>query len=151
MIENSNPKLIEYNIRFGDPECQIIMMRLKNDLLDLIETTIDKKLKNKRIKWSKDKAITVVAASKGYPGKFKRLKEIKNLKKIKLNNKQQLFHASTIKKNEKFFSNGGRVLNSTVLNNSLKKARSKALKILDKLDWENKYYRRDIGHQVIDK
>ena len=66
MIENSNPKLIEYNIRFGDPECQIIMMRLKNDLLDLIETTIDKKLKNKRIKWSKDKAITVVAASKGY-------------------------------------------------------------------------------------
>ena len=151
MIENSNPKLIEYNIRFGDPECQIIMMRLKNDLLDLIETTIDKKLKNKRIKWSKDKAITVVAASKGYPGKFKRLKEIKNLKKIKLNNKQQLFHASTIKKNEKFFSNGGRVLNSTVLNNSLKKARSIALNILDKLDWENKYYRRDIGHQVIDK
>ena len=151
MIENSNPKLIEYNIRFGDPECQIIMMRLKNDLLDLIETTIDKKLKNKRIKWSKDKAITVVAASKGYPGKFKRLKEIKNLNKIKLNNKQQLFHASTIKINEKFFSNGGRVLNSTVLNNSLKKARSIALKILDKLDWENKYYRRDIGHQVIDK
>ena len=151
MIENSKPKLIEYNIRFGDPECQIIMMRLKNDLLDLIEATIYKKLKKKRIKWSKEKAITIVAASKGYPGNYKKLKEIKNIRKIKLNKKKQLFHASTIKKNNKYFSNGGRVLNSTVLNKNLKEARSQALKILDSLDWENKYYRRDIGYQLIDK
>ena len=151
MIENSNPKLIEYNIRFGDPECQIIMMRLKNDLLDLIEASIDKKLKRKKITWTKEKAITIVAASKGYPGNYKKFKEIKNIKKIKLNKKKQLFHASTIKKNNKYFSSGGRVLNSTVLNKNLKVARSQALKILDNLDWENKYYRRDIGYQVIDK
>jgi len=151
MIENSNPKLIEYNIRFGDPECQIIMMRLKNDLLDLIEASIYKKLKRKKIRWTNEKAITIVAASKGYPGNYKKFKEIKNIKKIKLNKKKQLFHASTIKKNNKYFSNGGRVLNSTVLNKNLKVARSQALKILDNLDWENKYYRRDIGYQVIDK
>ena len=151
MIENSNPKLIEYNIRFGDPECQIIMMRLKNDLLDLIEASIYKKLKRKKITWTNEKAITIVAASKGYPGNYKKFKEIKNIKKIKLNKKKQLFHASTIKKNNKYFSSGGRVLNSTVLNKNLKVARSQALKILDNLDWENKYYRRDIGYQVIDK
>ena len=151
MIENSNPKLIEYNIRFGDPECQIIMMRLKNDLLDLIEASIYKKLKRKKITWTNEKAITIVAASKGYPGNYKKFKEIKNIKKIKLNKKKQLFHASTIKKNNKYFSSGGRVLNSTVLNKNLKVARSQALKILDNLDWENKYYRRDIGYLVIDK
>ena len=151
MIENSNTKLIEYNIRFGDPECQIIMMRLKNDLLDLIEASIYKKLKRKKITWTNEKAITIVAASKGYPGNYKKFKEIKNIKKIKLNKKKQLFHASTIKKNNKYFSSGGRVLNSTVLNKNLKVARSQSLKILDNLDWENKYYRRDIGYQVIDK
>ncbi len=152
MIKKSEPKLIEYNIRFGDPECQIIMMRMKNDLLDLILKTLEKKLKNKKIFWSKEPGITVVLASKGYPGKFKKNKEIKNINSFKKNNKQQLFHAGTIKNKEgKILSYGGRVLNSTVIASTLKKARKKALKILDQLDLENKYYRKDIGYKAIGK
>ena len=152
MIENSEPKLIEYNIRFGDPECQIIMMRLENDLLDLIISTLEKNLKNKKITWTKDHGITIVAASNGYPGNFEKMNEIKNIHKIIKNEKVQLFHSGTVKKSDgKIYSNGGRVLNSTVVDPSLKAARTKALEILDNLEWSNKYYRRDIGHQVIDK
>ena len=152
MIKNSEPKLIEYNIRFGDPECQILMMRLENDLIDLITATFNKTLLNKKVSWTKEPGITIVAASKGYPGNFEKLKEIKNIHMIKSNNKKQLFHAGTIKKNDgKIYSHGGRVLNSTVVDTNLKTARNKALEILDNLDWSNKYYRRDIGYQVIDK
>ena len=152
MINNSEPKLIEYNIRFGDPECQILMMRLENDLIDLITATFNKTLLNKKVSWTKEPGITIVAASKGYPGNFEKLKEIKNIHMIKSNNKKQLFHAGTIKKNDgKIYSHGGRVLNSTVVDTNLETARNKALEILDNLDWSNKYYRRDIGYQVIDK
>ncbi len=152
MIENSEPKLIEYNIRFGDPECQILMMRLENDLIDLITATFNKTLLNKKVSWTKEPGITIVAASKGYPENFEKLKEIKNIHMIKLNTKKQLFHAGTIKKNDgKIYSHGGRVLNSTVVDSNLETARNKALEILDNLDWSNKYYRRDIGYQVIDK
>ncbi len=152
IINNSEPKLIEYNIRFGDPECQILMMRLKNDLLDLILSTFDKTLINKKISWRDEPGITIVAANKGYPEKFENLKEIKNLHLLENNKNQQLFHAGTIKNEEgKIFSNGGRVLNSTVLAPNLSEARTKALNILDSIDWENKYYRRDIGHSAIKK
>ncbi len=152
MINKSEPKLIEYNIRFGDPECQVIMMRLKNDLLDLILATYNKTLSKKRVSWTKYPGITIVAASKGYPGKYEKMKEIKNINLFKNNNKQQLFHAGTYKnKLGKIFSNGGRVLNATVVAVSLKKARNIALKILENLEWKNKYFRKDIGHLVIDK
>ena len=152
MIDKSEPKLIEYNIRLGDPECQVLMMRLKNDLLDLILSTFNNSLRKKKISWIKKPGITIVAASKGYPGKFDTLKEIKNLKNIKVDKSQQLFHAGTIKsKGGKILSNGGRVLNSTVIDSDLLKARKKALKILDKIKWKNKYYRRDIGFRVIKK
>ena len=152
MIDKSEPKLIEYNIRLGDPECQVLMMRLKNDLLDLILSTFNNSLRKKKISWIKKPGITIVAASKGYPGKFDTLKEIKNLKNIKVDKSQQLFHAGTIKsKGGKILSYGGRVLNSTVIDSNLLKARKKALKILDKIKWKNKYYRRDIGFRVIKK
>jgi phosphoribosylamine--glycine ligase len=152
MIDKSEPKLIEYNIRLGDPECQVLMMRLKNDLLDLILSTFNNSLRKKKISWIKKPGITIVAASKGYPGKFDTLKEIKNLKNIKVDKSQQLFHAGTIKsKGGKILSYGGRVLNSTVIDSDLLKARKKALKILDKIKWKNKYYRRDIGFRVIKK
>ena len=152
MIEKSEPRLIEYNIRFGDPECQVLMMRLKNDLLDLILAAQNKTLSNKKISWIKDPGITVVAASKGYPGSYEKFKEVKNILDFKNNNKEQLFHAGTVKNKEgKILSSGGRVLNSTVVSSSLKIAREKAIKILDNLDWENKYYRKDIGYKVIKK
>jgi len=149
MIHEDEPKLIEYNIRFGDPECQALMMRLKTDLLDLINFTINQKLNEIKINWSENPSITVVAASQGYPGKFKKDIEINNLPKDTESLDEQLFHAGTYEKNGKIFSNGGRVLNSTVSLKDLKSSRDRALELLDELDWENKYYRRDIGWRAI--
>ena len=149
MIHEDEPKLIEYNIRFGDPECQALMMRLKTDLLDLINFTINQKLNEIKINWSENPSITVVAASQGYPGKFKKDIEINNLPKDIGSLNEQLFHAGTYEKNGKIFSNGGRVLNSTVSLKDLKSSRDRALELLDELDWENKYYRRDIGWRAI--
>ena len=152
MINNNEPKLIEYNVRFGDPECQVIMMRLKNDLLELIQSTLNRNLKKKRIIWERKKAITVVVANKGYPGKYKNNIELKNLYKIKQNGKMQLFHAGTIiDERNKVKTNGGRVLNATVMNQNLKVARDTAHKMIKRIVWKNKYYRKDIGYKVIDK
>jgi len=149
MIHEDEPKLIEYNIRFGDPECQALMMRLKTDLLDLINFTINQKLNEIKIHWSENPSITVVAASQGYPGKFKKDIEINNLPKNTESLNEQLFHAGTYEKNGRILSNGGRVLNSTVSLEDLKSSRDRALELLDELDWENKYYRRDIGWRAI--
>ena len=149
MIDEDEPKLIEYNIRFGDPECQALMMRLKTDLLDLINFTIDQKLNEIKIDWTENPSITVVAASQGYPDKFEKDIEINNLPKDIGSLNEQLFHAGTYEKNGKIFSNGGRVLNSTVSLKDLKSSRDRALELLDELDWENKYYRRDIGWRAI--
>jgi phosphoribosylamine--glycine ligase len=149
MIHEDEPKLIEYNIRFGDPECQALMMRLKTDLLDLINFTINQKLNEIKINWTENPSITVVAASQGYPGKFKKDIEINNLPKDTESLNEQLFHAGTYEKNGKILSNGGRVLNSTVSLEDLKSSRDRALELLDELDWENKYYRRDIGWRAI--
>ncbi len=150
MIKNNEPKLIEYNIRFGDPECQVLMMRLKNDLLDLFLSIFDNSLKNKKINWIDNPGITIVAASKGYPGKYSKNDEIKNINLFKFSGNKQLFHAGTkLDINGKIISNSGRVLNSTVVAQSLKEARNIALSILDNIEWKNKYYRRDIGFRVI--
>jgi len=149
MIHENEPKLIEYNIRFGDPECQALMMRLKTDLLDLINLTINQKLNEIKINWTENPSITVVAASQGYPGKFKKDIEINNLPKDTESLNEQIFHAGTYEKDGKIFSNGGRVLNSTVSLKDLKSSRDRALELLDELNWENKYYRRDIGWRAI--
>ena len=150
MIKNDEPKLIEYNIRFGDPECQVLMMRLKNDLLKLLIETLRGNLDHEKISWINDPCITIVAASKGYPEDFKKNVQIKNIEKINQNEYLQIFHAGTIKdKNGKILSVGGRVLNSTAISNSLKSAREIAISALDQLDGENIYFRRDIGNKVI--
>lgn len=149
MINNGDPKLIEYNIRFGDPECQILMMRMKSDFLEIVINTIEKNLKNKKIEWYDHPGITIVASNKGYPGDYDKSTVIKNLNKIDQNENIQIFHAGTSNVNGEIIAIGGRVLNSTVTNKSLKIARDEALRALDKLEWENKYYRRDIGWRVI--
>jgi len=150
MIKDNEPKLIEYNIRFGDPECQVLMMRLEDDLIDIITSTINKSLDNINLRWSSKPCITVVAASNGYPEKFEINKEIQNLPSDFKSKSEQIFHAGTIKKNNKIFSNGGRVLNSTVSLDTMKASRDKALKLLDQVKLENKYYRKDIGWRAIE-
>ncbi len=150
MIKDNEPKLIEYNIRFGDPECQVLMMRLEDDLVDIIISTINNSLDNTKLRWSSKPCITVVAASNGYPEKFEINKEIQNLPSDFKSKSEQIFHAGTIKKNNKIFSNGGRVLNSTVSLDTMKASRDKALKLLDQVKLENKYYRNDIGWRAIE-
>ena len=149
MIKDNNPKLIEYNIRFGDPECQVLMMRMNTDLIDLILSVKNKNLLNQEIIWKEDPCITIVAAAKGYPDKYEIGSEIKNLENIKTNEAQQIFHAGTYKKDKKILSNGGRVLNVTCAAPSLKQARNKALDILNLIEWKDMYFRKDFGRRVI--
>ena len=151
MIKNNEPKLIEYNIRFGDPECQVLMMRLENDLLDLIIAAKENKLNTMSIKWKKESCITIVAASKGYPNKYKKNTEIRNLEEVKNDTNSQMFHAGTIKKDNRIFAIGGRVLNSTSMGSSLLEARKKSIEMLNLIGWEEIYFRKDIGWRIVDK
>ena len=151
MIKNNEPFLIEYNIRMGDPECQVLMMRLKTNLDDVINAAINNTLKNLEIHWTKDNCMTVVLCSKGYPGMYKKNIEIKNLENLNLDPKDQIFHAGTVEKNGRVFSNGGRVLNVTSVDKTLINSRKKCLDILKKINWKNGFFRKDIGWRVIDK
>jgi phosphoribosylamine--glycine ligase len=150
IIKDDQPKLIEYNIRLGDPECQVLMMRLKTDLLKIITACKKKQINKLAIIWSNKKAITIVASSKGYPNKQSKVTEIKNAKKILLNNNQYLFHASTFNKNNRIFTSGGRVLNATTINKNLRSARNTCINMLKKINWKDKYFRKDIGWRAID-
>jgi phosphoribosylamine--glycine ligase len=151
MIKHNQPYLIEYNIRMGDPECQVILPRLKTDLVKIIKNSVDNKLKETKIEWKKDKSMTVVLCSKGYPGNYKKNKNIKNINKIKLSKNDFIYHAGTKLQNNKLFSNGGRVLNITSTGSSFLKIRNKIIKIIKKLDWKGGFYRKDIGWKVINK
>ena len=149
MIKDNQQKLIEYNIRFGDPECQVLMMRIDNDLIDLVLSVKNKNILSQKIIWKEDPCITIVAAAKGYPEKYQVETEIKNLENITTDSTQQLFHAGTISKNGKILANGGRVLNATSSATSLKQARDKAHRMLNLVDWDDMYFRKDIGWRVI--
>ena len=151
MICKGEPYLIEYNIRMGDPECQVLMMRLQTDLLEVIECAIENKLDNLKIVWSNKICITIVLCSKGYPSDYVKNSEIKNLSKILTNKNNQIFHAGTYENNKKIFSNGGRVLNITSLSKNLISARNKSLRILDKINWLDGFFRKDIGWRAIKK
>ncbi len=151
MIKNDEPFLIEYNVRMGDPECQVILPRLKTDLLKIINATVNNKLKSVKIKWSQDKCMTIVLCAKGYPGEYKKNKIIPKLKKIKLRKKAFIFHAGTKIKNNQFFSNGGRVLNITSLGSSFSKIRKNIFKIIKTINWKNGFFRKDIGWRVINQ
>jgi phosphoribosylamine--glycine ligase len=149
IIKDDQPKLIEYNIRLGDPECQVLMMRLKTDLLKIIIACKKKQINKLVINWSNKKAITIVASSKGYPNKQSKVSEIKNTNKILINSNQYLFHANTFNKNNRIFALGGRVLNATAVNRNLKSGRNTCIKMLKKINWKDKYFRKDIGWRVI--
>ena len=149
MIYKNEPYLIEYNIRMGDPECQVILPRLKSDLVKIIKKAIDNKLNEVKIEWEKTKCMTVVLCSKGYPGKYKKNQIIKNIDKIKLSKKDFIYHAGTKMINGQILSNGGRVLNVSSIGNKYNLIRKKILSILKKLKWKQGFYRKDIGWKVI--
>ena len=149
MIKKGEPYLIEYNIRMGDPECQVLMMRLKTDLLEIIDSATKNKLNNLKIEWEKKNCITIVLCAKGYPSNYIKNSEIKNLFSISADENNQIFHAGTYEKNNKIYSSGGRVLNITSASDSLIKARNKSLSNLNKINWNDGFFRKDIGWRVI--
>ena len=151
MIKDNEPYLIEYNVRMGDPECQVILPRLRSDFLKIIKNSILNKLDKTEIKWKKEKSMTIVLCSKGYPKKFKKNKIIKNINKIKLSKNEFIFHAGTKLNNGFLVSTGGRVLNITAIGNTFLKIRKKIIEIITKLNWEYGFYRKDIGWKVINK
>ena len=151
MIRNNEPYLIEYNIRMGDPECQVLMMRLKTNLNDILKATVNNTLKDLKINWANDSCMTIVLCSNGYPGTYKKNIEIQNLESVHLDSNNQIFHAGTFEKDGRIYSNGGRVLNVTSLNKNLISSRDKCLDILNKINWKGGFFRKDIGWRVIDK
>tara|TARA_B100001057_G_scaffold17931_1_gene16587 strand:- start:2830 stop:4092 length:1263 start_codon:yes stop_codon:yes gene_type:complete len=150
MIIKNEPYLIEYNVRMGDPECQTILPKLKTDLTDIFLACCEEKLSEVNIEWLNKKSLCIVVCSKGYPDLFEKNVEIKNLKRIKLNKNEFLFHAGTSEKNDKVYAIGGRVLNFISVAENLRSARENIVANLKKLNWSGGFYRKDIGHKVID-
>ena len=151
MIQDNEPYLIEFNVRMGDPECQVILPRLKTDLIKIINNVVNNKLKQTSINWHKKKSMTVVLCSKGYPGKYKKNKTIKNLDKIKLSKNDFIYHAGTKLENDQLKSNGGRVLNITSVGTDFLNIRKKIIKIIKNINWKGGFFRRDIGWKIINK
>jgi len=149
MIKDDEPYLIEYNVRMGDPECQVIMPRLKTDIVKIFLNTLENKLKETKIVWHKKKCMTIVLCSKGYPGSYKKGKKIQNLEKLRLDKKTFVYHAGTKIVNGSILSNGGRVLNVTSIGLNLLEVRKKILSLLKKINWKYGFFRKDIGWKVI--
>ena len=151
MIKNNEPYLIEYNVRMGDPECQVIIPRLSTDILKIFNNASINRLNKINIEWKKLKCMTIVLCSKGYPGKYKKNKRIKNLDKLNYKKNSFIFHAGTKLVDNELFSNGGRVLNVTSTGKVFKNIRKNILKIIRKINWKNGFFRKDIGWRVIQK
>ncbi len=151
MIKNGEPYLIEYNIRMGDPECQVILPRLKTDIVKIFMSATLNKLKNVKINWKNKKSMTIVLCSKGYPGSYRKNILIKKINKIRLSKSDFIYHAGTKMINNKIRSNGGRVLNITSIGDNFFKIRKKIIANIKKINWENGFYRSDIGWKVINK
>ena len=150
MIYNNEPFLIEYNVRMGDPECQTILPRLKNDFFEIVDAVISQKLDKINIEWKKEKSLSIVLCSKGYPGEYENNIEIENLSNLQLDKNQFIFHAGTKLGNNNIISNGGRVLNFVINSSNFKECRSQAINLIKKLNWKNGFFRKDIGFKVID-
>ncbi|MBZ9702398.1 MULTISPECIES: phosphoribosylamine--glycine ligase [unclassified Mesorhizobium] len=148
MITDEGPKLIEYNTRFGDPECQVLMMRLKDDLLVLLNAAVDGQLAHISARWSDEAALTVVMAARGYPGTPEKGSVIRGLDEA-ASEGAQIFHAGTAINGGALVANGGRVLNVTAVGATVGEAQEKAYAALDRIDWPQGFCRRDIGWQAV--
>ena len=149
MITADGPKLIEYNVRFGDPECEVLMPRLKSDLVPALLAARDGVLNAVDLRWSDDAALTVVMAAKGYPGTPENGSVIKGIDKAAGEKDVLVFHAGTQAKDGEIVANGGRVLNVVALGKSVSEAQAKAYAAVDLIDWPGGFCRRDIGWQAV--
>ncbi|TCQ82318.1 phosphoribosylamine--glycine ligase [Ochrobactrum sp. BH3] len=151
MIGKDGPKLIEYNTRFGDPECQVLMMRLETDLLDLINAAVDGKLDQVSLEWKDQPALTVVMAAEGYPTNVKKGSVIRGLDKLEGIDGLKVFHAGTAEKDGKLIASGGRVLNVTAIAETVAEAQANAYDAVKKIDWPEGFYRSDIGWRAVER
>ena len=149
MLTPEGPKVLEYNARFGDPEAQVVLPRMKNDMIEVVEACVDGTLDQMELEFTEEAAVCVVLASDGYPVAYEKGFPIRGLDKFKDRKDAFVFHAGT-KFNEEgqIVTNGGRVLGVTALGADLKQARSKAYQAVDLVDFDNKYYRHDIGKAI---
>lgn len=149
MIKDGQPRLVEYNVRFGDPECQVLMMRLGAQALDLMHAAAEARLDSAQVNWAEDHAITVVMAAKGYPGAYEKGSVIGGLNGLAQDSKAMVFHAGTTAKAGQITATGGRVLNITARGGSLQEARDRAYEMVDTIDWPGGFFRRDIGWRAL--
>ena len=149
MIKDGQPRLVEYNVRFGDPECQVLMMRLGAQALDLMQAAAEGRLANVQAQWADDHAMTVVMAAQGYPGSYEKDSVIRGLDDCPEDSFNMVFHAGTGEQNGQIIATGGRVLNVTARGNSLQEARDRAYAMVDKIDWPQGFCRRDIGWRAL--
>jgi phosphoribosylamine---glycine ligase len=140
-------RVLEFNARFGDPETQVILTRMESDIMDVLVPlgTISKLPLNYKIKWNDGVSCCVVVAQKGYPGNYDKGVHMPNVKNVKAGKNEYVFHAGTVKKNDEYYTNGGRILGVTAVGTTLEEARKKAYALADKVAWPTCYYRKDIG------
>ncbi|MCV3270386.1 phosphoribosylamine--glycine ligase [Roseobacter sinensis] len=149
MIEDGQPRLVEYNVRFGDPECQVLMLRLGAQVLDLMQACVEGRLAEARVNWAADHAMTVVLASQGYPGAYEKGSIIRGLDRLPEDSRHMVFHAGTGRDAGQFTATGGRVLAVTTRADSLQAARDAAYAMVDQIDWPEGFCRRDIGWRAL--
>jgi phosphoribosylamine--glycine ligase len=151
MITASGPKLIEYNVRFGDPECQVLMLRLMSDIVPALLAAAEGQLRNFDLRWFPDTALTVVMATKGYPGSYGKGSVIEGLDEAAEVEGVEIFHAGTAAKDGRVVANGGRVLNVCALGNSAAEAQRRAYEAVDRIRWPEGFCRRDIGWRAVER
>jgi phosphoribosylamine---glycine ligase len=149
MIENGEPRLVEYNCRFGDPECQTLMLRLGGQVLDLIQACAEGRLSEMAVHWAEDHAICVVMAASGYPGAYQKGSVINGLQALPETSTEIVFHAGTTEKDGQITATGGRVLGVSARGASLPEARDRAYGMVDAIDWPEGFCRRDIGWRAL--
>jgi phosphoribosylamine--glycine ligase len=149
MITESGPRLYEYNVRFGDPECQVLMMRLKSDLLTALVATADGALRNFDLRWHDDAALTVVMAAKGYPGDYEKNTTIRGLDHAQRVDGVEIFHAGTRRDGDRLLAVGGRVLSVTARGRTVSEAQRRAYQAVHGIDWPGGFCRTDIGWRAI--
>ncbi|MBM9594655.1 phosphoribosylamine--glycine ligase [Roseitranquillus sediminis] len=150
MIEDGQPRLVEYNVRFGDPEAQVLMMRLGAQALDLMQACAEGRLDEARVNWADDHALTVVLAAEGYPGTYESGSEIRGLDALPEDSSHMTFHAGTAERDGRIVAIGGRVLNVTARGATLAEARDRAYAMVDAVEWPEGRCRRDIGWRALD-
>jgi len=149
MLTEAGPKLFEYNVRFGDPECQVLCVRLMSDLLPALLASHDGQLGNFHLRWQDKAALTVVMAAKGYPEAYKKGTEIRGLEQAAALPDVTIFHAGTTRDGGRLLANGGRVLNVTATGKTIAEAQARAYQAVDLIDWPDGFCRRDIGWRAV--